>query len=121
MSGADTARRAGRHADAAALLERLVREHPAAPEAPVAAFMQGRLLADRLGRPAEAAVACHQALGLGLPAALAEDARARVVEGWARAGQRARAATALEDLRAHHPTSRRVRDAERWIEELGTR
>lgn len=121
MADADEERRAGRHAEAAALLERLVREHPGRREAPVAAFTRGRLLADRLGRPADAAAAFDKALALGLPGTLAEDARVRVVESWVRAGQQARAAAALRELRAHHPQSRRIEDAERWIDAIGTR
>lgn len=110
MGQADLARAEGRAADAAHLLERVIAEHTGDAKASLAAFTLGRLELER-ERPADAARAFERALSLGLPETLREDALARAVEAWARAGQTERAASAAARYRllypdGHHPIDR---------------
>lgn len=114
LARADRARAAQQPEQAAALLDELVATYSQHPAAPLAAFELGRLELDVLGRPARAARALERALALELPAALAEDARARRVEAYAGAGDRDRARAAAAEYRARHPAGRRLADVERW-------
>lgn len=88
LAMADVARRSGRVSDAAALLERAVRDHPSEPDAALAAFTLGRLEADTRGDHGRAAAAFERAVALGLPSSLASDARARLASSLVRAGRR---------------------------------
>lgn len=86
LLAADVARLGG-HADkAVAHLQRVVSAHAGDPRAPLAAFTLGRTLLDQLGRPGEAAEAFATARRLDPSGAMSEDALAREVEGWSRAG-----------------------------------
>jgi transmembrane sensor len=114
LARADRARAAQQPEQAAALLDELVTNYSQHPAAPLAAFELGRLELDVLGRPARAARALERALALELPAALAEDARARRVEAYAGSGDRDRARAAAAEYRARHPAGRRLADVERW-------
>jgi transmembrane sensor len=105
LADADRARLAGHYDEGASLLERLVREHPDDPRAPLAAFSLGRLLLGELGRPAEAARAFARARALAPDGPLAREALAREAEAWARAGDRARAEAREAEYRAHAPTN----------------
>jgi transmembrane sensor len=104
MADADRARLAGRFEDGAALLQRLIREHPGDPRAPLAAFSLGRLLVGELGRPAEAAQAFARARALAPDGPLANDALAREAEAWARAGDPDRARAREAEYRARTRT-----------------
>jgi transmembrane sensor len=114
LARADEARLAGRYQDAATILERVVAEDGAAPKAYLAEFSLGRLYLDSLGDPARAATHFSRALMRGLPDALAEDACARLVESYARAGDPAAAHSAAERYRARYAQGRRLRDVDRW-------
>ncbi|MCZ7686579.1 MAG: hypothetical protein M5U28_50660 [Sandaracinaceae bacterium] len=61
---------------------------------------------DVLSRPERAARAFSRALALRLPPRLREDARARLVEAHARAGDREAARRAAEAYLAEHPSGR---------------
>ena len=104
MADADRARLAGRFEEGAALLERLVREHPGDVRAPLAAFSLGRLLFGELGRPAEAARAFAHARALAPNGPLAQEALAREAEAWTRAGEPDRAKACETEYRARHGT-----------------
>jgi transmembrane sensor len=107
LADADRARMAGQFEEGAALLRRLIREHPGDQRAPLAAFSLGRILLGELHRPAEAAQAFARARALAPDGPLAEDALAREVEAWARAGDRDRAqARGAEYLRTYPNGSR---------------
>jgi transmembrane sensor len=108
LAEADRARLAGRFEEGAALLQRLLRDHPADPRAPVAAFSLGRVLLGELGRPAEAAAAFERARVLAPHGPLAEDALAREVEAWSRAGEPARARARADDYLRAYPNGRRA-------------
>lgn len=104
MADADRARLAGRFEEGAALLERLVREYPRDPRAPLAAFSLGRLLLGELHRPAEAARAFARARALAPEGPLADDALAREAEAWTRAGDPDRARAREAEYRARTRT-----------------
>lgn len=116
---ADVARLSRHPADAVAPLERLLRTHLTDPRAPLAAFTLGRVLLDDLGRPREAADAFARAQTLDVQGAdgpMAQDALAREVEAWSRAGEPQRARErALEYVR-RYPTGRRLRSVRHYGE-----
>ena len=110
----DVARLSG-HPDAAvAQLARAVERHPDDPRAPLAAFTLGRVHLEDLGSPRDAAQAFAHARALAPSGPLAEDALAREVEAWSRAGEtetaRARAVTYGE----RYPKGRRAHAVRRF-------
>jgi transmembrane sensor len=114
LASADEARVAGRYAEAASLLERVVAKGGGGPQTSLAEFSLGRLYLDSLGAPARAAGHFSRALTGALPGALAEDAYARLVEAYARAGAAARAREVAERYRSAYPGGRRRHDVDRW-------
>jgi transmembrane sensor len=103
---ADVARLSGHATEAVAPLERILREFPGDPQAPLAALALGRLELDTLDRPAKAATALNLALSLGVPHSLREDVRTRLVEAYARAGNRAAARAAAAAYLREYPDGR---------------
>jgi transmembrane sensor len=102
LLAADVARLGGRPERAVAPLQRILSDHAFDSRAPLAAFTLGRTLLEQLGRPREAAQAFSTARRLDRAGALTQDALAREVESWSRAGERALArARALEYLTLH--------------------
>jgi transmembrane sensor len=113
LLAADVARLGGQPARAVTPLERVVSRHAGDSRAPLAAFTLGRTLLDQLGRPREAANAFASARKLAPSGALAQDALAREVESWSRAGETAKAnARALEYLKLY-PLGRRAASVRR--------
>jgi transmembrane sensor len=115
LLASDVARLSQHPADAAALLRRLLAGHSRDPRAPSAAFTLGWVLMNELGRPREAAQAFARAEALAPGGNLAEDAMARSVEAWLRAGDRSRANTELERYRARNPRGRHLAMLERLL------
>ncbi len=109
MLAADVFRLSGHPADAVTPLQRVIDRHADDPRAPLAAFTLGRVLLDDLGRPAAAARAFARAGALDPDGALTEDALAREVEAWAKAGQAQRARTRAELYLERHPNGHRAR------------
>jgi transmembrane sensor len=108
LLAADQARLAGRPEQGAKLLRRLLTVHRGDPRAPLAAFTLGRALLMELGQPAAAATAFAEVRQLAPGGPFAEDALAREVEAWSRAGQAERAhARAIEYL-GLYPAGRRA-------------
>jgi transmembrane sensor len=103
---ADVARLSGHAAEAVAPLERILRDFPGDPQAPLAALALGRLELDTLDRPAKAASALNRALSLGVPRSLREDVRTRLVEAYARAGNRAAARASAAAYLREYPDGR---------------
>ena len=103
---ADVARLSGHAAEAVVPLERILREFPGDPQAPLAALALGRLELDTLDRPAKAATALNRALSLGVPRSLREDVRTRLVEAYARAGNRTAARAAAAAYLREYPDGR---------------
>ena len=103
---ADVARLSGHPRDAVAPLQRILDTYPRDAQAPLAAFALGRLELDALDAPAQAARALDRALALGLPQTLREDARARLVEAHARAGDAGAARAAAAAYQREFPDGR---------------
>ncbi|HMI89854.1 MAG TPA: FecR family protein [Polyangiales bacterium] len=108
LATADLARREGRPAAAVTALERVLRAHPRDPRAASAAFSLGRVLLETQPQPALAAAAFARAGELDPHGPLAEDALAREVEAWARAGSRARARVLAQRYLQRYPGSART-------------
>jgi transmembrane sensor len=111
---ADVARLSGHPADAVAPLERLVAMHAGDPRASTAAFTLGKVQLDGLSAPAPAAQAFEQAIALGLPGALREDAFARRVEAYAKSGDVARARAARAAYEESFAGGHHHEAVERW-------
>ena len=108
LAAADAARLQGRAEEGAALLRRIVQHHRADPRAPLAAFTLGRVLLMELGQPRQAAAAFAEARALAPHGPFAEDALAREVEAWAKAGDDAKARARARDYLRTYPSGRRV-------------
>jgi ferric-dicitrate binding protein FerR (iron transport regulator) len=107
LVAADAARFGGHPAEAVPYLQRVVGAHGRDPRASLAAFTLGRVLLDELGRPAEAADAFERARAAG--GVMGEDALAREVEAWSRAGDAARAHDLAALYAQRYPAGRRAR------------
>ena len=108
LTAADLARREGRAAAAVDALATLLRRHPRDPRAPSAAFTLGRLLLEEQNDPARAAAAFARVGELDPRSPLAEDALARQVQAWSRAGSKVRARALAERYLARYPGSART-------------
>jgi transmembrane sensor len=106
---ADVARLSGHPERSVTLLERVASGHAGDSRAPLAAFTLGRVLLDQLGRPHEAAQAFATAQRLAPGGALAQDALAREVESWSKAGETAFARARAEEFLRRYPGSRRAK------------
>lgn len=113
MLAADVARLSGHGAEAIGYLTRVWQEHPAHPQAPLASFTAGRMLLSR-GQPAEAARAFARARAQAPGGSLAQDALAREVEAWHRAGDAARAHALALEYQARFPAGRRLAAVRRF-------
>jgi transmembrane sensor len=112
LEQADRARRDGAEAHARSLLMQLLREQPGTAEAAIGAFSLARM--QMQAEPDAAVAALKVALEAPAPASLREDALARLVEAYARAGKRELAARAADDYRLQYPDGRRLAEVERW-------
>ncbi|HEX7601663.1 MAG TPA: hypothetical protein VF316_08665, partial [Polyangiaceae bacterium] len=113
---ADVARLSGHPTEAVDPLTRVVHDHPTDGRASLAAFTLGRVDLDALAEFAGAARSFEQAIALGLPGGLEEDAYARLVEARSRAGDPAGAKAAYERARGRFPSGSRDVDMRRWID-----
>ena len=104
---ADRLRRARRPREAAALLRSSL-DSVTAGQGAVVAFTLGRILLEDLRQPAGAADAFARARQLAGSGALAEDALAREVSAWRRAGQRQRARQRAEEYVRTYPHGYRI-------------
>jgi hypothetical protein len=108
LLAADVARQAGRPERAVPFLDRVVREHPHELCAQLAGFSLGKVYLDNLDEPVEAAGRFAAVRAMAPSGGLAQDALAREVEAWARAGVSDSArARALEYVRLY-PQGRRL-------------
>ncbi|MFZ5891061.1 MAG: FecR domain-containing protein [Myxococcota bacterium] len=83
----------------------------------IAAFTLGKLLLENAGRPGEAAQAFRSCLRMSPPAAVAEDASARLVEALARSGNVEAALRSARDYERRYPSGRRLADVRRWTKQ----
>lgn len=109
LDAADRARLERRLEHAVSALEEIVRNHGADPRAALASFTLGRILLEDLRRPADAASSFARAHALAPQGPFAEDALAREVEAYARAGDPQRAQARAEDYLRAYPRGRRLR------------
>jgi len=114
LLAADVARLSHHSGEAVAPLERLLTDHAADPRAPLAAFTLGRVLLEELGQPLQAARAFARAERLAPDGPLAQDAIAREVEAWSRAGDAFAARTRAEEYVKRYPDGRRLRAVRRF-------
>jgi len=114
LLAADVFRMSGHPREALKPLRRVVGSHPDDPRAPLAAFTLGRVLLDDLGQPGAAARAFHSARGLTPSGALAEDALAREVEAWSKAGKENRARDRAELYLRTYPNGHRARAVKKY-------
>lgn len=110
---ADVARMSRKPAEAVEPLRKVLR-NPNSPRAPLAAFTLGRVYLEDLGKPREAAKAFGDAAKLAPGGPLAEDALAREVEAWARAGDKVRARAAAEEYLSRYPSGLRVKAVKKF-------
>ena len=114
MAAGDVSRLSG-HPDAAVtFLSRAVSLHPDDPRGPLAAFTLGRVHLEDLGAPRDAAQAFARAYALGPDGPLAEDALAREVEAWSRAGETDLAHARAVTYAQRYPAGRRIRAVRRF-------
>lgn len=111
---ADVARLSGHPREAVPPLRRLVAEHRADSRASLAAFTLAKLELESLGDPRGAALHFDESIRLGAPASVVEDASARRVEAYARAGDAAKARAAAAEYRAKFPGGRYEAEVTSW-------
>ena len=111
LLAADSARLTGHTDRAVPLLRRLMAQFPSDSRVGLAAFTLGRVLLDDLDQARDAATAFRAAHRHGGP--LAEDALAREVEAWTRAGDHAAASEAASRYFEAYPGGRRAREVRR--------
>lgn len=105
FADAAEARRSGDAREAARLYGRLVARFPGDERAALASFELGRIRLDQLGDPNGAASAFRRALALG-GGPFAQEARARLVESYDAAGNRAACERSKEAYLRRHPNGR---------------
>ena len=115
LTTADSLRRAGSPRDAVATLRPVVAAHDG--RSALAAFTIGKISAEDLQDPSSAARAFEQAIALGLPAGLDEEAQARAVASFGSAGQRAEATRAAKRYEARYPAGRHLAQVQEWSRE----
>lgn len=121
MLAADVARLSRHPAEAVLLLERVARDFPNDPRAPLAAFTLGRVLLEDLGRAAAAADAFRRAHELAPGGPLASDALARAVEALERSGQAEPARAAARRYLELFPTGRHANQLRERLNEVPPR
>lgn len=114
LLAADVFRMSGHPRDAVRPLRRVVESHSDDPRAPLAAFTLGRVLLDDLGQPGAAARAFRKARKLNASGALAEDALAREVEAWSKAGNENEARQRAELYLRTYPNGHRAHAVKKY-------
>jgi transmembrane sensor len=108
LAAADVARLSGHPREAVPFLERVLVDFHGDPRAPLAAFGLGRILLPT--QPSEAAARFAESRALAPSGTLAEDALAREVEAWSRAGKPAKARDAAAEYVRRYPQGSRIDD-----------
>jgi transmembrane sensor len=108
MDAADAARFSDHPGAALGFLQKVTSNHQRSLTAPLAAFMSGQLL-ERMAEPLEAAKAFRMAQELAPTGSLAEDALAREVEAWSKAGRADEASRSVRRYEAQYPAGRWLR------------
>jgi transmembrane sensor len=111
---ADVARLSGHPAEAVLPLKRLLSLHAGSSRAPIAALTLGRIELE-LRQPRDASAHLEQALRLGVPKGLEEDALVRLVQAYSEAGDRAASKRVGEDYERRFPDGRRSAEVRTWL------
>jgi transmembrane sensor len=106
LAAADVARLSGHPSEAVPFLQRVLSDFHDDSRAPIAAFGLGRVLLPT--SPSEAAASFAEARALAPSGTIAEDALAREVEAWSRAGMKAKAHGAAAEYVRRYPRGSRV-------------
>jgi transmembrane sensor len=114
FTASDVARLSGHPSDAVAPLGRVLAHHLGDARAPLAAFTLGRVLLEDMGQAREAASAFARIRSMSDAGALAEDALAREVEAWSRAGESEQAREAATVYLSRYPEGRAARRVRRF-------
>lgn len=114
LLAADVARLSHHPGQAVPYLHKVVDQHAGDPRASLAAFTLGRVLLEELGQPAQAAEAFAKARMLGGGGSLAEDALAREVEAWWRAGMSDKAHAKAEEYVKLYPSGLRLKSVKKY-------
>jgi transmembrane sensor len=114
LHASETARKEGRPDEALLLLRRFLEQHRSDPRAPYAGFIVGRVLLEELDRPREAAAAFARVELLNPRTPLVEDALAREVESWFRAGDLEKARQRARSFLDRYPQGRRSGEVRRY-------
>jgi transmembrane sensor len=112
---ADVARLSGHPAEAVGPLERILAHQPTDARAALAALTLGRIQLRSLSQPAAAAQSLQQALSLSVPAGLAEDTYALLVESLSRSGNAGAAREAYAQYAERFPASARAPGLQKWL------
>jgi transmembrane sensor len=112
MALADVARLSGHPAEATGPLARVVREFTRDPRASLAAFTLGKI--HLANAPSAAARDFADALRLGLPSSLVEDAYGNRIEALRRSGDDATARATAIEYAERFPASERARAVGTW-------
>jgi transmembrane sensor len=116
MLAADVARLSGNAAQAVPHLQAVVQRFPSNPRAPVAAFTLGRVYLDNLNEPAQAAAAFRRTRSSWPRGPLAQDAWAREVAAWRRAGHTDEAARTARQYLERHPQGPHAETMKRLVD-----
>lgn len=108
LEAGDVARLSRHPHEAVAPISRMLVRFPKDPRAPLAAFTLGLVYMQELGRAADAARSFAQARALDPAGLMAEDALARQVEAWFRAGDSAQAHSMAKEYLRLYPQGRRL-------------
>ena len=119
LARADAARRRGDRDAAVELLERVAKQAPDPGRRRLATFTLARLQLHE--DPQRAAATLEDALENGVPRGLTEDALARLVEAYARAGDLPAARRTAQTYEQRYPHGRRASDVRSWIRRAETR
>jgi ferric-dicitrate binding protein FerR (iron transport regulator) len=114
LLASEMARRDGRPEEALELLRRLLERHGDDPRAPYTSFIMGRVLLEELHRPRDAAAAFARVAMIDVNTPLAQDALAREVESWSRAGNKQRASERAAAYIERYPGGARVEEVRRY-------
>ena len=108
LEAGDVARLSRHPQEAVAPISRMLARFPKDPRAPLAAFTLGLVYMQELGRAADAARSFAHARELDPAGLMAEDALARQVEAWFRAGDTARSQAMAKEYVRLYPHGRRL-------------
>ena len=114
LEDSEDARRQGRAAEAFVLLQRFLDRYRGDSRAFYVTFIAGRVLLEELGRPREAAVAFARVEALNARTPLVQDALAREVESWCRAGDAEMARQRARAFLRRYPNGQRAAEVRRY-------